>query len=121
MIGWLVKLVSGGALSRVLETVDRKISAETDRDKIKGDILREHVRTRSGWMRAGGFVTLLIAGGPFIYHAAAVAVYSVHWCADCHAPKDWTVAALPPPFDQYQAAAIMAFMGCVSVLAWVRK
>lgn len=118
---WLLKLISSGVLDRALDTVDRRIDAETDRKALQAEIVREHMKRRASWMQAGGFWTLLIAGAPFVYHAAAVNLYSVHWCADCHAPKGWSIAALPAPFDQYQGWVILAFIGALSLLAGWRR
>lgn len=118
---WLIKLLGGGLLDRALDTVDKKIAAETDKEKIKADIIREHMTRRSDWLSAGGLWTLLIAGAPFIYHAWWVVLYSVHWCADCHNPKEWTVAALPQPFNEYQGWIMMAFIGALGLFTGARK
>lgn len=121
MIRALINLLTGGVLDRVLDTVDRKVQSSTDREKIKGDIIKEHMRTRAGWMKSGGFITLMVLLVPTAYHYAAVSIYSVHWCKDCHAAKDWTIAALPEPLDQYQGWIILAAIGGLSLLTGLRK
>ncbi len=109
------RFLTGGFLNRVLDTVDRKIAAETDREKIKSDIVIEHYRNRADWMRSGGFVLCLIFAVPLGFWFASVCVYSVFWCADCAYPKDWTIAALPPPLDQWAAGIIISIFGVIGV------
>lgn len=112
ILGW----VTGGALDRVLDTVDRRVAAETDREKIKGDIIKEHYRTRADFMRAGGFTLMLLFAVPLAFWWGAVLVYSVLWCAGCAFPQTWTVAALPPPLDDYAHYIIMSIFGVAGVL-----
>lgn len=114
ILGWL----TGGFLDRALSTVDKHIAAQTDRDKIKADVAREYIRARPSWLQAGGFWLVLFGGLPFAFHAAAVNVYSVFWCAGCAYPKPWTIAALPPPFDEYQWLVLMAWMGALGLMGW---
>lgn len=114
-MGWLLKLLGGGFLDRVLDTVDRRVDAQTDREKIKGDIIREAFRTRADWMRSGGFILCLLFAVPLAFWFAAVIVYSVFWCAGCAFPQDWTIAALPPPLDDWAAGIVISIFGVVGV------
>ena len=70
VIAWLMNLLSGGLLSRALDTVDRKISAETDREKLKADLILENYRTRADWMRAGGFWLMVLFAAPLAVWSA---------------------------------------------------
>jgi len=97
MIGLLLKWLASGPLDRVLDTVDRKVSAETDREAIKGQIIKQHYATRGGWMRAGGFWLMLAFALPLAFWHGMVIYDSALGCADCVLANDWTVAALPPP------------------------
>lgn len=117
MLRFLLGLFNtGGFLDRVLDTVDNRISAESDREKIKGDIIREHMRTRADWMRAGGFWTLAAFAGLVIFHMGAVVLYSVFWCADCAFPKPWSIAALPGPMAQWEGWIVLASIGGLSLM-----
>jgi hypothetical protein len=111
MLGWLAKIFGSGLLDRALDTVDRKIAAETDREKIKGDVLRAHLTTRADFMRAGGFLLMLLFAIPLAFWFAAVCVYSVFWCAGCAYPQTWSIAALPAPLDQWAGGIITAIFG----------
>jgi len=64
MIAAILKWVSSGALDRVLDTVDRRIDAETDREAVKGRIIQEAYRNRADWMNAGGFTLMLVFALP---------------------------------------------------------
>lgn len=115
MIKVILNWLTGGVLDRVLSTVDRKIASETDREKIKGDIIIEHYRQRADWMRAGGFWLMLLFAVPLAFWHAAVAVYSVFWCARCAWPQTWTVAALPPPLDEWGWMIVVSIFGVIGV------
>ena len=111
LLGWL----SGGVLDRVLTTVDRRVAAQTDREKLKADIIREHYRTRSDFMRAGGFWLMLLFAAPLAVWWAAVIVYSVLWCQGCVWPQPWSIAALPPPLDEWAGMIVISIFGVIGV------
>lgn len=118
---WLVKLLGGGLLDRVLDTVDNKIAAETDRDKIKGDILIAHMQTRPDFMRAGGFWLMLLFALPLAFWFGAVVLYSVFWCQGCPFPQSWSVAALPAPLDEWAGIIIVSIFGVVGADRILRR
>lgn len=115
MFALLARALGSGVLDRVLDTVDQKVQSETDREKIKGDILREHLRSRAGWMRAGGFWLMVLFAAPLAFWFGAVVLYSVFWCQGCPYPKDWTIAALPPPLDEWAGIIIISIFGVIGV------
>lgn len=115
MIAALLNWLTGGVLDRVLTTVDRKISADTDREKLKADIIMEHYRQRADWMRAGGFWLMLLFAVPLAFWFASVALYSVLWCARCAYPQAWVIAALPPPLDEWGWMIVVAIFGVIGV------
>lgn len=112
---WLGKFLGGGILNRALDTVDRKIAAETDREAIKGDIIKAHYSNRAAYMRAGGFWLMVAFAAPLAFWFTAVVVYSVFWCAGCAFPQGWTIAALPPPLDEWAGVMIVSIFGVVGV------
>lgn len=111
ILGWL----TGGALDRVLDTVDKRIQSQTDRERIKGEIVKEHVRNKASWMRAGGFWLMLIFALPLGLWWASVLLYSVLWCAGCAFPQGWTIAALPPPLDDWAGMIVVSIFGVLGV------
>lgn len=115
MWAWLAKLFGTGLLDRVLDTVDKRVEAETNRDKIKGDIIKTHLQTRGDWLRSGGFILMLLFAIPLAFWYGSVILYSVFWCADCMYPQDWTIAALPPPLNEWAGAIILSIFGVVGL------
>ena len=115
MLRAVFRFLTGGILGRVLETVDRRIEADTDREKIKGEIIKEHYRTRADWMRSGGFWLMLIFAVPLAFWWAAVIIYSVLWCQGCAWPQEWSIAALPPPLDEWAGIVVVSIFGVLGV------
>lgn len=115
MIAAILRIFTGGLLDRVLSTVDKKIAAETDREALKADIIREHYRTRADFMRAGGFWLMLLFAAPLAFWWAAVLIYSVLWCSGCAFPQTWTIAALPSPLDEWAGLIVVSIFGVLGV------
>jgi len=111
ILSWL----TGGVLNRILDTVDSKIAADTDREKLKGEIIKEAYRTRADYMNAGGLWLMIAFAGPLALWFAAVCVYSVLWCADCAYPQAWSIAALPAPLDEWAGIIIVSIFGVMGV------
>jgi hypothetical protein len=115
MIAALLRWLGGGALDRVLSSVDRHIEAQTDREKVKADLLREHLRTRGDFMRAGGFWLMLLFAAPLALWWTAVLLYSMLWCARCAYPQPWIIAALPAPLDEWAGLIVLSIFGVIGV------
>lgn len=115
MIAALLRWLTGGVIDRALTTVERKIAADTDREKLKADIIMEYYRQRADWMRAGGFWLMLLFAAPLALWFASVILYSVLWCSRCAYPQAWVIAALPPPLDQWGWAIVVAIFGVIGV------
>lgn len=109
------RFFGGGALDRVLDTLDRRVAAQADKDRITGEILQAHLNTRPDFMRAGGFVLMLLFAAPTAFHFSAVVLYSVFWCQDCAFPATWTIAALPNPFNEWIGLMMISIFGVVGV------
>lgn len=115
MIGFLARFLTGGVLGRVLSTIDKRIAAQTDREALKADIIREHYRSRADWMNAGGKWLMLIFAVPLAVWWAAVILYSILWCSGCVWPQPWSIAALPPPLDEWAGLIVVAIFGVIGV------
>lgn len=120
MLAFILRWLTGGALDRVLDTVDRKIAAETDREAVKAEIIKEAYRTQADRMKAGGFYLMLLFAVPLAFWWAAVIVYSVFWCAGCAYPATWTIAALPPPLDEWAGLIVVSIFGVIGVTQFRR-
>lgn len=120
MFAFIMKLLGGGVLDRILDTVDNKVDAGTERDRIKGEIISTHLRTRAGFMEAGGFILMMLWAVPAALHFASVAVYSILWCAGCAFPADWTIAALPAREANWAGVIVLSVFGVVGLKTWKR-
>lgn len=115
VLGFITKIFTGGFIDRAFDVVDNKIKSETDREKIKGEIVREFYRSRGEWMKGGGFILMLLFAVPLAFWFASVVVYSVFWCSGCAYPQEWTIAALPAPLDDWAGGIIVSIFGVVTV------
>ena len=115
MIAALVRWLTGGVLDRALQTVDRKIAADVDREKLKAYLIVEHYRTRADWMRSGGFWLMVLFAGPLAFWWGAVLLYSVFWCQRCAWPQPWSVAALPAPLDEWAGLIVVSIFGVIGI------
>lgn len=115
MIKLVLNWLTGGVLDRVLSTVDKKIAADTDREKLKADLIIEHYRQRADWMRAGGFWLMILFAGPLAIWWAAVIAYSVLWCRLCAYPQDWSIAALPAPLSEWAGLIVISIFGVIGL------
>jgi len=117
----LLKALTGGVLDRVLETVDRKTEAGTERNKLRADVIRAHMQTRGDYMRSGGFVLMLLFAVPLAGWHGLVIYDSALGCADCMLANDWTVAALPAPLDEWAGMIVLSIFGVIGVDRITRK
>jgi hypothetical protein len=115
MIRALIKWLTGGVLDRVLDTVEKRIDSQTDRERIKADLIKTHLQTRADFMNAGGFWLMLIFAVPFGVWWAMVIYDTTFGCADCLLANDWTVAALEPPLDEWAGWIMLSIFGVVGV------
>lgn len=115
MIAFIANLFRSGFLERILDTVDNKIDNDTDRNKVKADLIQTHLKTRAGFMEAGGFWLMLLFAVPLAFWHAAVVFASVFWCPGCAYPQSWTVAALPAPLDEWAGIIIVSIFGVIGL------
>lgn len=115
MIKWLLTMLTGDVLDRVLQTVEQSIQSQTDREKLKSEIIIAHYRNRGDFMRSGGFILMLLFAAPLAVWFSAVVIYSVLWCADCAFPQEWSIAALPAPLDEWAGFIIISIFGVIGV------
>lgn len=120
MIRAILKWFTGGALDRILSTVDKQVQSATDREKLKADIIQTHYQTRGDYMRAGGFWLMAAFAVPLALWWGAVLVYSVLWCQGCAYPQPWSIAALPTPLDEWAGAIIVSIFGVIGVSSFRR-
>lgn len=114
----VLNFLSGGVIQRGFDTIDKYVDSQTDRTRLKTELLQTHIKTRAEVMKTRAFWLVLLAGIPPVYHATWVYIYSVHFCKTCMWPKPWDIAALPSAYADYQWLAIAAWLGVLGVLGW---
>lgn len=121
MIALILRLFGPGLLGQVLSSVDKHIGAQNDRERIKADLIAEHLRSRGDFMRSGGFWLMLTFALPLAFWFTAVCVYSVFWCARCAYPQDWSIAALPAPLDEWAGIIVVSIFGVIGLTRFNRS
>lgn len=114
----ILKWLTGGFLDRALGTVDKYVENQTDKEKIKADVVKSYYATRASWLQAGGFWLLLLFAVPVALWFGSVVIYSMLWCADCAFPQEWTIASLPHPLNEWAGYVIIACIGGAGVFTW---
>lgn len=112
---WVLGWLTGGTLDRALDIIDQRVGSEAERERIVADVVKAHLSSRASFMRAGGLWLMLAFALPLAFWWTAVLVYSVFWCADCIFPQDWTIAALPPPLNEWAGGIIVSIFGVITV------
>lgn len=97
----LLSLFFKGPFSRILDTVDHKIDNQTERERVKSRLVSDYLSAQVQVLTGQGWWFPLFFIVPLGFWFTSVCVYSVLWCADCAYPREWTIAALPPPLDEW--------------------
>lgn len=116
-LSWISSLLTGGVLDRILDTVDKRVEVESDRSKIKGDIIKEHISTRPNWLASGGFILCAAYSSVVLTYFGAIAVYSILWHQSGPFPQDWDIAALPQPMMEWAGWTVMASLGLTGLFS----
>ena len=105
-------------MDRALGTVDKYIDSQTDRERIKADMVQSYYTNRATWMQSGGFWLMLMFAVPVAVWFGAVTLYNLLWCARCVYPQTWTIAAYPPPLDEWAGWIVIACIGGAGAFAF---
>jgi hypothetical protein len=119
-LSWLLTLLTGPAVDKVLNHLERRAENETEREKVRTMATIEQIKLtladRADQRRAMNEVRLATAGFwemrlltfliamPFLWHLWLVA-FDTCW------PQPWNVNAFPPPFDEWEGAILLSFFG----------
>lgn len=108
ILSWL----TGGVLDRILKSVDNSIDNDTKREEVKAEVIKSYLSSQVAILTGRGWWFPLLFLVPAGFWFAAVCVYSVLFCKACMFPQAWTIAALPPPLDQWMGAIVASlFIG----------
>lgn len=101
MFAAILKWLTGGVLDRILSTVDHTIDNQTEREKVKTEAVKAYVSAQVSIANSRQWWFPLFFLIPAGFWFAAVCIYSVLFCRGCAFPQDWSIAALPPPLDEW--------------------
>lgn len=95
-----------GPLDRILSTIDNKVDEETERQRIKAETVEAYVSAQAQVLTGRGWWFPILFLAPAGFWFASVCLYSVFWCRGCAYPQEWTIAALPPPLNDWMGAIV---------------
>jgi hypothetical protein len=117
ILGWF----TGGTLDRILSTLDKRVDNETERERIRGEIVAEYLRAQASVLTGRGWWFPLLFLIPAGIWFASVCIYSVLWCRGCMFPQAWTIAALPPPLDEWMGLIVSSLFVAGGLKMVMRK
>lgn len=122
---WLAGWVTGDVAAALTKAYETKLNARTESERIAADIEIKRIedqrdaRQRANEVRLATanflemrVITVLIAL-PFVAHLWGVAL-------DTLFGFDWSVAAFPSPFNEWQGAILLSFFGVSAGIGAVR-
>lgn len=121
MFKTLLNWLTGGALDKAFGLADKYIQSTTDKEAVKADLIKSYYSTRAGWMQSGGKWVVYAFAYPLAIYYASVIFYSMFLCQDCVLPQTWTIAALPPPLDQWSWMIVISIFGVIGVSNTFKK
>ena len=108
MLRLILAWLTAGPLDRILASVDRSVDNATERERIRTEAVAAFVNAHVGLANSSGCSSWCRQ----VFWFGSVCVYSVLWCRGCAFPQDWTIAALPPPLDEWMGAIVASlFIG----------
>jgi len=120
VLGWF----TGGVLDRILDTVDKRFDNETERERIKGEIVKEYLQAQSHYLSGRAWFFPLFFVVPLGVWFAGVCLYSLFLCRRCIYPVSWEIAALPSPLNDWAGVIIGGLFigaGIPSIMRGLRK
>lgn len=92
---------TGGTLDSILNTIDRGLSDEVEKEKIKGEVTKKWIAAQAG----------LLVGRTWWFQLFFVIPLGVYWAGLMLSQfpfLGWTVYALPSPYNEWAFAIISA-------------
>lgn len=92
--GFVINLLTGGSLEKVLDIIDKQVDTGVRQEEIKAEVIQT-------WIKAQ---TQLLVGRTWWFQLFFVIPLGVWWsavCLDSILPGQWNIAALPSPLDEW--------------------
>lgn len=97
---WLLGLLTGGSLDKILDTIDKKLEGDAKADEIKADVIKTWITAQAN----------LLVGRTWWFQLFFVIPLGIWWSSvifDCIVHVHVTYA-LPPPLDSWAGWIISA-------------
>jgi len=113
----IIKFLTGDVIGRAFDVIDRKIDADTDKERLKADVVKTWLQNRVSlpWYVDFCFI------GPLAVWWSAICIYSILWHSNGPFPQTWDIAALPPPLDEWAGWIILSRFGVGVVEKFTRR
>lgn len=108
MLGWLkwigqgfLRVFTGGTLDSILETINKRMDSEVERERVKADVTKKWIDAQAG----------LLVGRTWWFQLFFVVPLGVWWSAvilDSIFGWEHDIAALPRPLDEWAGWIISA-------------
>jgi hypothetical protein len=99
---WLLSLVTGGSLEKILDVIERKMDNEVSKEEIKAEVTKTWINAQANLLVGRTWWFQLFFVVPLGFWWAAVMVDSVFQI------DSWSIASLPSPIDEWAAYIISA-------------
>lgn len=106
MWGKILSWFLSGPLDRIFKTIDNAVDNETKREDIKTRAVESYMTAQVAILTGRGWWFPLLFLVPAGLWFGGVCIYSLLFCSKCILPQSWTIAALPPPLDQWMGAIV---------------
>lgn len=99
-------------LSRVLDTIDAKMDNETEREKARTTAVNTYIQAQASTLTGPGWWFPVFFIIPLGVWFSSIIIYSMFFCQRCIWPQPWSIAALPPPLDEWSGVIVSSlFIG----------
>jgi hypothetical protein len=121
MLNAILSWLTGGFLDKVLGVIDRKVDSETRKEELKADVIETYIKSQTELQISRTWWFQLFFVIPLGTWFTSVIIYSMIWCQDCIWPQTFTIAALPPPLNEWAHIIILSLFGVGLVENYLNK
>jgi hypothetical protein len=113
----ILGLFTGNLVERAFDVIDRKIVSQSDRERLKADVVKTWLQNRVAMPWYVDFCFI----GPLALWWGAICVYSILWHQNGPFPQSWDIAALPAPLDDWAGWIVLSRFGVGVVTGYLKR
>ena len=107
----IFRWLTGGFLDKALDLIDRKVDSDVRKEELKAEVVETYIQSQTQLQISRTWWFQLFFVIPLGLWFFSVVFYSMVWCQDCIWPQTFTIAALPPPLDEWSHIIILSLFG----------